>query len=267
MERSLNGLLFEIDFQFHIIFFVTKNLGTRLKGRLARSFGHHVTVAAVEDLTPDVRLLRFQGEDLAQLGWQPGDKIKLQVGDSVLRSYTPSGLDRARGTMDVVIHLHGHGPGSNWARAAQPGTETVFMGPAKSMSRPDRAPAWAMFFGDETAAGLARALFDWLPAGTPRLGALELDPTNLGLVEALELDIAELTREGSYGDRLVEWLHDSTLPEGEGVVWLSGEVSSVVRLRDALRERGVVTPQVRLKPYWSLRGTAHRKTVEARLKR
>ena len=58
------------------------------------------------------------------------------------------------------------------------------------------------------------------------------------------------------------WLEEFELPEGEGTIWISGEADVALRLRDALLKRGVQRASIRFKPYWSTRGTRHRKAVD-----
>lgn len=124
------------------------------------------------------------------------------------------------------------------------------------------------FLGDETTLGLAEALIHDLPPGTPVTGALELAAPDTGAIAATQLPLTAVVRpsEMHRGQPLLDWLAHQKLPADprSGIIWVSGEVSSVLRVRDALRERGIEKPQVCLKAYWSVRGNAHRKQVERR---
>lgn len=204
------------------------------------------------------------------MSWSPGDKIKLHVGGGTMRSYTPARVDRAAGWMDIVVHVHGNGPASAWAEALRGGERITFLGPARSMpSQIDGHAPWALMLGDETTVGLARALVDACPTSTQILGAIELAPEDRPAVDALGLPLVALPRGGDahdhHGEALREWLARTWVPPGDGVAWLSGEAGVVVELRAALLERGLSREQIRVKPYWSVRGSAHRKKLERSL--
>ena len=187
-------------------------------------------------------------------------KIKIHVGDGQLRSYTPAAVNAEAGTMDVVVYVHGESPACLWARSLAVGDDMHFVGPASSMPGPAGRVPWAAFYGDETTLGLAEAITDALGPDTPVLGAIEVTPEDRAAVEPLRLDA--VVRDGDHGTALVSHLADASLPEGPGMVWLSGEAGSVLALRGALLERGLTRGQLRIKPYWSLRGKAHRKELE-----
>ena len=118
----------------------------------------------------------------------------------------------------------------------------------------------AAFYGEETTIGLAEFILDGLPAGTPTYGAIETHVADIAAVDGLSLDA--VARTDLHGEALVAHLGRTELPATKGVVWLSGEAGSVLVLRAALLERGLERGQLRIKPYWSLQGKAHRKRLE-----
>lgn len=232
-----------------------------LQRSMARMIGKTTRVSAVSSPTPNLLRVRLEGRDLRGLSLRPGDKIKAHVGDGEMRSYTPSAVDPARGEMELLVHAHGDSAGSRWARALAPGHEVAFVGPSGSLDgRVAEGTAWIAFYGDETAVGLAEVILDALPPGTLVLGAVELAAADLGAVDALPVDAVE--RGGARGSALVRHLESLDVPAGEGTVFLSGEASSVLSLREALLTRGFSRQQLRIKPYWSVRGKAHRKRLE-----
>lgn len=237
-------------------------LKQRIVSHAVRAPGNRVEVNEIERLSPRLLRVRFAGQVVRKMSWTAGDKIKLRVGDGVMRSYTPARVDPARGTMDVVFHLHGNGAAARWAESLQPGDEAWFAGPKTSMPAAAQDIAWAVFLGDETALGLGLAMAEVHGDGVRIEGAIELDAGDIGAVQALGASLAPVPRGANHGDALVQWLADTEIPEGDGVVWLSGEAGTVLRLRTALLERGLSKQQLRIKPYWSLRGAAHRKELE-----
>ena len=80
-----------------------------------------------------------------------------------MRSYTPARVHTEQGWMDIVFFLHGNGLLSQWAAQASVGDNVEVTGLSKSMPGPDQTPDWAIFLGDETTIGLAKALIDALP--------------------------------------------------------------------------------------------------------
>ncbi|MEM1350103.1 MAG: siderophore-interacting protein [Myxococcota bacterium] len=220
--------------------------------------GRSGEVVETEWLSEALRRIVWQEEDTPTL--HAGDKIKIHVGDGVMRSYTPSAAHEASKTMEIIAHVHGNGVGSAWARDITRGDELRYMGPAKSFVSTAEDPEWAVFYGDETAVGLAKMLME--RAGVPTvLGALELEPSSTGVSEALGLGLDEVARREG-GTRLVTHLESLVLPNTNGVFWLSGEASTVLALREALLTMGYDRAQICLKAYWSVRGKAHRKKLE-----
>lgn len=99
----------------------------------------------------------------------------------------------------------------------------------------------------------------------PKLGALELAPEDCGALDGLGLPIDALPRPAwaEHGDAARHHFLSLELPPGWGVVCLSGEAGAVLKLREAaLSQRGLERAQLLIKPYWSTRGTAHRKELE-----
>lgn len=235
------------------------SLSQTLRGAAARALGKSAHVEQIVAMSPRVFRVRLSSR-LAANEIPPGAKIKLHVGHGEMRSYTPVVPEGADGTMDVVVYAHAEGAACRWVRQLTVGDDVAFIGPSTSVRGPDGPLPWACIYGDETAIGLAEALLGALPAGTPVVGALETGAEDAAALTDSRLDA--VSRGQAHGDALVAHLKQLDLPPGDGVVWLSGEASAVLRLRQALLDRGVVREQLRIKPYWSLQGKAHRKKLE-----
>ena len=210
---------------------------------------HNVTVCEAEMLSPRLRRIRFTGKRLREMGWSPGDKVKLRVhGKS--RTYTPSALNVDIGWMDIVFFLHGNGPASRWAAEAKVGDRVVLGKPEKSIKHSKKAPDWAMFLGDETTVGLAVALLSSLPSSTKIVGAIELEPTDAGALNKLGLSLSSVIRGDHYGDALIDWLEGSHVPEGRGAIWIAGESVTVRTLKRMLNAQDLSKTTVKTKGYW-----------------
>ena len=232
-----------------------------LKAQAARALGHAVRVRSIVELSPNLRWITLEGPSLAEVSFEPGMKVKLGV-NGVLRSYTPARMDPHSGQVEIVFHLHGLGPAAIWAARASVGDGASVLGPGRSLSRAPDAP-WAMFFGDETTLGLARAFSQDRDAAM--VGAIELAAVDHPAVEGLELPLGAVERGATYGASLLEVAERMEVPEGEGVIWISGHAGSVRAVWEHFLERGVPRSQLRVKPYWSERGSAHRKSVARQL--
>jgi NADPH-dependent ferric siderophore reductase len=232
----------------------------RIRGAAARTLGRAARVLEIRSISPHVVRLRVQGAAVRRLVFAPGDKIKLHVGDGQLRSFTPTAVDPSAGVFEIVVHVHGDSPTARWLAARQADDEVRFLGPASSVQGPRAPLPWAAFYGDETTIGLAEALAAALADGTPWLGAIETRPEDA--IAVAHLSLRSVVRTESHGPGLVAHLQGATLPPGPGVVWLSGEASSVLALRESALARGIPRDRLCIKPYWSLAGTAHRKRLE-----
>lgn len=190
-------------------------------------------------------------------GFQPGDKIKVDVGGA-MRSYTPTVLTESE--LRFVGVVHGGGPASDWLERLRPGEPIRFMGPARSLPSVEGVE-WAGFFGDETTIGAANALLSALPSQVQRFGALEVDEGSVDAVHSMSLGLATLQR-GERGEALLRRAEMLSVPKGRGVVWLAGEATTLVELKKTLLERGFERSTLRIKAYWSVKGTLHRKALE-----
>ena len=218
-------------------------------------------VSEIETLSPKLRRIRISGRSLQMVSWHPGDKIKIMAGPK-LRSYTPARINTEEGWMDIIFFLHGNGHASDWAQHATVGIDAYFIGPVRSMPTFEKTPDWVVFLGDETTIGLAVGLLESLPPHVKIHGAIELAAADIPSLDQLALSLAPAIRTEYYGEALHNWLDDFSPPQGNGVVWLSGEVSSVRSLKGTLLNRGFSRTQLKIKPYWSVRGHAHRKALQ-----
>ena len=231
--------------------------GRKRPVRVVRS----ATVTRVDVLSPRVRNIRFSSPELHHVEWLPGQKIKIRVGE-IMRSYTPAHVNTDEGWMDVVFFLHGSGPASQWAAQTSTGDDIAFVGPSKSVPSVKTPPDWALFLGDETAIGLAKALLAPLPDSVQVLGAIEIDEADAQAIPEYGLQLTVAIRSGTHGEALLDWLRNIELPDGEGMIWVSGEATSAKAIKDALIERNPPNVQFNMKPYWSRKGHAHRKAMK-----
>lgn len=160
---------------------------------------HVLTVRTIRDVTPCMRRITFEGDDLGSFDvpdqlhcrllfpqketdapeWpRLGDNGRIiwpDAGTLASRIYTIRRIDPATGILEVDFFMHGGtGPGVQWAASARRGNIAGILGPAAHGPKP---AAWYLLAGDETGLpGIARILED-LPASAKGIALIETSDT------------------------------------------------------------------------------------------
>ena len=187
-------------------------------------------VSRVESVTPHMRRIRLEGDDLARYGAFGGLHLRLlfptpdnpdpvwpvsgrnglprwpsEQRRPAARVYTIRRLDVVQGWMDIDFVVHGEqdgceGVGSGWAATAQPGNEIGIIGP---VGRPVREADWYVLGCDETG----------LPAASRILERMAPETRGAAFIEVA--DAAE-RQEISHPDGVVlNWIYRDGVPAGE----------------------------------------------------
>jgi NADPH-dependent ferric siderophore reductase len=225
-------------------------------------------ISEIEQLTPRLRRIRFEGSRLQGLNWTPGQHIRLQVaglGESflrlhphdALRTYSIYDADPELGTLDVVMLDHGGEPdvttpARRWSGSAAVGDNIQFTRPQGNLVVRRDAP-YHVFAGEETASIAFAAM----------LRHLSPDAAVHGVVEAADqVDHLELARPLDQVQRgnasaedsavLADAVRALELPDHPGVAYLAGEARTIQTLRKILvAERGWDRRDIRTKPFWT----------------
>jgi len=236
----------------------------QLTGPLAGTRKLRFGVVETEQMSPSLRRITLTAPELDGFSYSPGQDVMLLVAAEgtkpIRRRYTIRALDPAALTLTLNIVLHGEGPGERWLRSARPGDTIEGIGPRGKITTSPTAD-WHMFLGDESAMPAILTMTESLPADADATLIIEVpDPE-----DEQELNAVARSR--------VSWLHrlggkagepallaaeaaEVELPRGAGHVYLFGEASVVLRLREILGSRGVAADQVSPKAYWG-RGRAN----------
>lgn len=222
---------------------------------LQKLFMRQSRVDSIEDFNAKFRLVTLSGDALKNVAWTPGDKMQIQLGGWVQRTYTPLAWDPEKGQTRILVYLHAQGPGTAWARSLCVGDVCHFFSPRRSIDLTQlRRPA--VFCGDETTFGLARALqataggaqgVEFLfEVSTPSesLKALE----HLGLAKAHHCACGEGDAHLPELERKMLEMLDSHHPEQ---FVLAGRSTAIQRLRQALKQRGWRGSQFHTRAYWT----------------
>ena len=227
----------------------------RIEGALARLFMKSATVR--ESRTPGerFRLVTLSGESLRGVRWTPGQKVQMALGGWVNRTYTPLSWDAAHGSTQLLLFLHGEGPGTAWGRALKVGDSCTIFGPRGSLdlNTLDRP---ALLFGDETSFGLAYAMrFTPQGAGDVRMvfevtskKVAEGVLVQLGITNA---DLIERRSDDSHLSEVEKIAVDHVQSRSIKSCALSGKASSIQRLNKRLRSFGLSSRQIQTRAYWA----------------
>jgi ferric-chelate reductase (NADPH) len=114
-------------------------------------------IAAIERIADQFRLIDIVAKGCRGVKWQPGTKLKIGIGHSETRTYTPIAIDAHSGRVRILAYIHGHSPASQWAAGAVVGNKTYTSAPGSSLNLEELGSS-AVFFGDETSFGSAKSL-------------------------------------------------------------------------------------------------------------
>jgi NADPH-dependent ferric siderophore reductase len=225
-------------------------------------------VSEIEQLTPRLRRIQFDGPRLRGLNWTPGQHIRLQVAGlgeaflrlhphDALRTYSIYDADPDLGTLDIVMLDHGGDPETvtparRWSTAVAVGDDVQFTRPQGNLVVRDDA-RHHVFAGDETASVAFAAMLRSLPPGADVHGVVE------AAEQADHLELARPLNQVQRGDAsakdsvvLAEALRAVRLPDQPGVAYLAGEARTIQTLRKILvSERGWDRRNIRTKPFWT----------------
>ena len=224
---------------------VKKLLGDTLGKLIFRE----AAVAGVRAIGASFRLLDLSGDGLRGAPFTPGDKVQVFLDEGDTRTYTPFRVDPARGTMQLLLYVHGDGPGARWGRAVAVGQRVRLFGPRGSIALPDlRGPV--VLVGDETSLAVARALGDHRGASDGVSIVLEVSSTAESAAAADALGLSPALVERTGGAAALEREVRAALARTPGAnLVLTGAAPTIQALRRGLR--GAATGAIKSKPYWA----------------
>ncbi|ALL06081.1 hypothetical protein AQ505_11620 [Pedobacter sp. PACM 27299] len=232
---------------------VTKWVGDAME-RLLSSKYLPVKVCSIVDLNPEIRIICFSG-DLSNTEFYPGDAVAFRVSDFEFRNYTLSVFNEEEGYFEVIFHLHGGGPGSDFATQLRVGEELKMIVP-RGRKMLNTVQQHHFFFGDETSLGLM-VLFAKAIVNNQQnyMGILELKPDNMAVINQLKLAVHGVLKSpenpAENAISYLENLHqDYTEAFSQGIFYLTGNASSIQKFRTALKSKGVLPKQIKTQAYW-----------------
>ncbi len=208
-----------------------------------------------------LKRLRVQTESFRSLSFHAGQQVRVKVDgdeDLTLRTYSVWDYQPGEDWLDLIVMLHGKGPGSAWAEKAEVGDTVTLFGPLGSFVVNPRAHSH-VFVGDETGVVAMQSMIRSLPGETPVIAIFEGDQPEDAIPPVREGAETWVFRNGSAAGQdsaMCQALKELKLPEEPTVVYLAGEMSACLSMRDfLLKEPGWKRMFIRCKTFW-----AHGKT-------
>lgn len=208
------------------------------------------TVLRVQTLEADMRHIVLGSEAIATMqGFVPGMELAIYVDgvqQRLRRKYSVFRFHPLRGEIELLVYLHGQGPGSRWAERLQAGDTVWFRGFTGRISLdPNAATHW--FLGDETTLAPFAAM---VTAAQGRCeGVIEGNARLQPLLDRLWLPFTAVRRKP--GDStLIGIARTLDMPEVT-TVYLAGAAQTVAAVNYVLtRERGLDSSGIRRKNFW-----------------
>ncbi|MEM6291915.1 MAG: siderophore-interacting protein [Myxococcota bacterium] len=185
--------------------------------------------------------------------WQLGDRVLVSVDGHKHRTYTVCGLNRPRGTFDVLAVAHDRGPGGRWVTQAFEGDTISFFGPKPDLDVRTRGAERIVLLGDETTVGLFEAIRRERRGEATYLGAYEWGPSCPVVSSGLPaLDgLTDMRRHPTRpGQRLQAWVERHIVPTPRTVYFVNGHGAAVRALRLRLLSMGIRGAAIRSRAFW-----------------
>lgn len=227
-------------------------------------------VQKIEQVTPHVVRVTFQGDELADFGLpRPGAHIKLlfvpkgttwdrfdpEQPRPTSRTYTPRFYDREARTLSVEFVLHGDGLAANWVRNAKPGDEMyISANPGGGYDVPLDATSMIVI-ADDTAVPGAGMVIEAAPAGCAVTALCEvLDAKEeRPLSPSVKLAPRWLHRDNAQACSILEREAIALAAPADAVWWIACEANAMRRIRThLLKERKVDPAKIHTRGYWRL---------------
>lgn len=220
----------------------------RFEATIQKLFTRAAHIVDIADIGNAFRMITLGGNALRHVAWTPGDKVQVQLGGWVQRTYTPLDWDPVAGRTRILVYLHAGGPGTQWARMVRKGDECILFGPRRSIGR---TASSGIVFGDETSLGLCAAL-----AGRGAHVLLEVSDVNqaVPVLDYLGLANAQVQARAAGDAHLAAMeaqLSTLLMTDPAAEIILTGRAGSIQHLTRFLRQTGVGTGRRQSKAYWA----------------
>ena len=225
-----------------------------------------LVVSAATDLTPNMRRVTLQGEDLASF---PQDaegayfKLALPVNGAekpVLRTYTVARYRPQLNEIDVDFMLHSNsdesnsGVASTWALQAKPGEPLSIFGPGRASFINTNAD-WYLLAADMAALPALIANLARLPAEANGYVVIEIinneDKQTIYVPDGMTVIWVINSQPGSDSSPLYHTIKELDWASGRVAVWAACEFTTMKKIRQYLRQdKNVAKTHLYISSYW-----------------
>jgi NADPH-dependent ferric siderophore reductase len=214
---------------------------------------------ATTKLSSSVHEVVLSGEATGLAG-SPGNDVMVRVanaaGKFLRRRYSVRALDADHDQLTLWITTGHDGPGSAWARSAQPGDPVDVIGPRGKIVLDPQAD-WHVFVGDATGLAAFSRMAQSIEGPGRAIFIVEIDHADDALTAAFDEGLGVT---GIFVDRqdrakndpagLLSGLAAFAFPPDEGHAYLFGEFHVMKDVRVALLDRGLDESKISLKAFW-----------------
>jgi ferric-chelate reductase (NADPH) len=228
---------------------------TAILGAIGSRFMARARVDAVAVISDRFRLITLRSEKFNDAMLQPAMKVRLNAGNWEMRAYTPLSIDAEAGRVEILIYLHGDGPGSIWARSAMPGDLTHSLGLQESLDLVEMSQP-AVFFGDETSFAAAKTLQTHLTPGNATRFVFEVSSTveSEAVAQRLQLRDAQFCMrepDGGHIPLVAEAIRHALADIATSHLVLTGNGRSIQAIRARFRADYAGVIDFHAKAYWA----------------
>lgn len=220
---------------------------------LLKSHFRPVVATQIDDYSSSLRKIQFQG-DFNGLAFEPGYAVAFRVSDTAYRNYTPFLLDARQGICEILFHLHGNGPGSDFMRGMRVGEVMRMLSPrGRTVYRAN--VSHHVVVGDETTLGLALAIRNEATVHGHSCNTIfELDDRSI--MEELELYGHVLTKEPlNKAGRIRQFVFQQNENAGTRLddtgFYIAGNADTMRLVRRELKEMNVPPKNIFSQAYWA----------------
>ncbi|WP_126973803.1 siderophore-interacting protein [Gynurincola endophyticus] len=214
---------------------IAKWLGDTIENLLDSKFPL-LTVIDVRNITDSIKRITFQGEPEVS-AFSIGSAVLIRVSDTEYRNYTPSAYDAVKGVMEIIVHVHGSGPGSKLMNHLRPGDVLRTSIPRGIGWYRETVPAYILW-GDETSLGLAYSYHSrFVQQGNAFHYYFELNEENREAPAHLGLSNYTVFKKGTVFNNpaLLNELPVWGFPENETTYVVTGNVKAVQTIRKVIK--------------------------------
>jgi len=210
-------------------------------------------VVGTDWINQEIRSVVFKG-DLQKLNLKPGFAVAFRVSHNSFRNYTPSFIDATENIFQILVHIHGKGPGARFFADLKLGQQVpVSMARGRKVS--ENASHYFLI-GDESTLGLACILQEhFRTMGKHFSTLLHLGQHQSDMPASLGLSSYELIQR--LDDQPNMFVPGFTIFDGQCMDrWpqaqfiLAGNGLLIQQIKKELRRLGVDRRQIHAEAYW-----------------